>query len=70
MKTPASERILMRFDDIQASLGAVMVDIKQLEEAVRTIMDVGQEHSDAIKLHGNLIQDLTNRIEALERSDG
>ena len=63
MKTPASERILMRFNDLQASLGAVMVDIKQLEEAVRTMVELGDDHDMRIK-------SLHKRIEALERSDG
>ena len=79
--TPASKRVLIRLDDLQASLGDVMTRINRLEEAVRAIVNVGQEHtndilavaqkhSDAIKLHGTLIQDLARRIEALERSDG
>ena len=70
MKTPASERILMRIDDLQASLGDVMTRVNRLEEAVRTMVDDAQVLGDSIRLGGSIIQDLTKRVEALERSDG
>ena len=60
----------MRIDDLQASLGDVMTRVNRLEEAVRTMVDSAQDLSDSIRLGGTLLQDLTNRVEALERSDG
>ena len=69
-KAQASDRIYRRLDDLQASLGDVMTRVNCLEEAARTECDIGQDHRDAIKLHGTLIKELTKRVEALERNDG
>lgn len=69
MKVQASDRTPRRLDDLQASLGDVMTRINRLEGVVRLVSNICDAHIDAIKLHGNLIQDLTKRVNALGRND-
>ena len=61
--TQASKRVLMRLDDLQASLGDMMTRVNRLEEAVRTMVAVS--NTDNLR-----IESLHKRVEALERSDG